>query len=541
VVFNKTWALAAATLWAFAGAADAAERKKIVAPDWLEMPKPEDFAEHYPGVAASLEIEGAATIACGINAEGKLVGCEVASETPKGLGFGAAAVAISGDFKMKPQIENGVAVDGGEVRIPIRFVLPKAPGGPPTAPPAAASPGTFAEALRAVDALGMVDRSVNDNLKFRERGSTEGVPDPVRRAVEEAQRAAWTQRRSDLREAYALALASVFSEEELAGLADFAAGPGKSLSEDKVVGVELVRAMADLARAIREPARAAFCAKSLCPTATALAQVWRPVEERDGRIDNPQWSRSPSEYTVNRAAVAPAGVVGLSGAVRMTCRAAKDGKLADCAADEELPKGLGYGAAAVKLAEHYRLSPILLATGGAGRKVTVRVGFTPTTLPEAYAPPKPKSDAAVALARKLVAANDTVESTRRNIEIQILGFESKKAEGVDPATYALLIDAYRDGALKAAEQVAEHQAKVWAAYRSEEDLAVIAAFQASPAGKAMRERNGALDVASRKAYAYVAMKIVADARSMFCKTHECDGPPPVQPTVVKPEASTRKP
>jgi protein TonB len=40
-----------------------------------------------------------------------------------GAGFGAAAIKLSAYFKMSPRTEDGQAVDGGAVQIPIRFSL----------------------------------------------------------------------------------------------------------------------------------------------------------------------------------------------------------------------------------------------------------------------------------------------------------------------------------------------------------------------------------------------------------------------------------
>jgi len=60
-----------------------------------------------------------------VDAGGSLQGCSVASEEPDSMGFGDAAMKLSKLFKMRPMSKDGQPVDGGTVRIPIRFVLPK--------------------------------------------------------------------------------------------------------------------------------------------------------------------------------------------------------------------------------------------------------------------------------------------------------------------------------------------------------------------------------------------------------------------------------
>ncbi|HKP78656.1 MAG TPA: energy transducer TonB, partial [Phenylobacterium sp.] len=97
----------------------------ITNPDWLRRPSAEDMARYYPDRAQRMEVEGRATLSCQVTARGTLEGCNVTTEDPGDMGFGDAAMKMSKLFKMRPQTKDGQPVDGGTVRIPIRFTLPK--------------------------------------------------------------------------------------------------------------------------------------------------------------------------------------------------------------------------------------------------------------------------------------------------------------------------------------------------------------------------------------------------------------------------------
>jgi len=124
------WWLLAGLLQGASAAPPVAEASPsvITRPDWLSLPSADDMARLFPNAAANKGLEGRATIECQVNSAGRLIDCSVLTEEPVGEGFGAAALSMSAAFRMRPATRDGQPVEGGTVRIPLRFALP---GGSP--------------------------------------------------------------------------------------------------------------------------------------------------------------------------------------------------------------------------------------------------------------------------------------------------------------------------------------------------------------------------------------------------------------------------
>jgi protein TonB len=60
---------------------------------------------------------------CSVTAQGRLTGCTIIAEDPKGYGFGDAALGAAGQFKLRPQTSDGTPVDGGTWTTRLTFKL----------------------------------------------------------------------------------------------------------------------------------------------------------------------------------------------------------------------------------------------------------------------------------------------------------------------------------------------------------------------------------------------------------------------------------
>ena len=85
--------------------------------DWLRRPTPEQIAAARPPAA---QVRGEVVMNCMVTYDGGLGDCQVVSETPPGLGFGAAATGLARAYQLNPMID-GQSSTGGKILVAVTF------------------------------------------------------------------------------------------------------------------------------------------------------------------------------------------------------------------------------------------------------------------------------------------------------------------------------------------------------------------------------------------------------------------------------------
>ncbi len=89
-------------------------------PDWLRRPTQNELMAVWPRAALRKGVGGVASITCVVSTQGALFDCVTLREEPAGLGFGAAALALTPQFLMRPAKLKGEPVLS-VINIPINF------------------------------------------------------------------------------------------------------------------------------------------------------------------------------------------------------------------------------------------------------------------------------------------------------------------------------------------------------------------------------------------------------------------------------------
>jgi TonB family protein len=239
---------------------------EISSPTWSDRPTQEELWAAVPKLPIVLGLQGAARLTCTATAQGLLERCRVTAETPRDLGFGAAALSLAGAFRL----DAGMVATGavGET-VAVRFIFP--PPEPPEAftPPAPQSERGLTLARSLVGKapnVADIEAAFDRDLKAYMGELPADLPGPRRAEVQAILDAARKTAVTGLVEDAARLYAGHFTEAQLEQALAFAETPvGRALqSKGPPAFEEMTQAGGWIEDQIRDDARAAFCRSRPC-------------------------------------------------------------------------------------------------------------------------------------------------------------------------------------------------------------------------------------------------------------------------------------
>lgn len=318
--FALVWAVAG-ILAAFVSGPSAAQNSD---PDWVRKPSGDDLMAAWPTAALARGVSGKVMLLCRTNIRGGLENCKVESETPEGYGFGAAALLLVPSFQMKPMIRDGKP-QAFDIRIPIAFGNPVGRGSSGGGKRTDSRIGTDgSSASMVVNPAWKAAPSFADMAAAWPKGAT---------GVAEGR----VSMRCRVTNGSKLSMCNIITEtpggrgfgnaaRKLAPLFELAVDP-RERAESKDIYTNLAISFVD------------------------------PATPGARTVSHPRWIRGPDE---EQLAIFPEEAVkkGVTKGVGVAdCAVAVDGSLTDCQAAREEPAGLGFAAAAVRIAGVMQMSP----------------------------------------------------------------------------------------------------------------------------------------------------------------------------------------
>jgi protein TonB len=90
---------------------------------WAQRPSARRISELYPDRALRQGVGGRVELSCNVLAT-RALACNVANESPAGLGFGQAALSASQSYRASPSLSDGTSSSGAQARIVVQFQAP---------------------------------------------------------------------------------------------------------------------------------------------------------------------------------------------------------------------------------------------------------------------------------------------------------------------------------------------------------------------------------------------------------------------------------
>ncbi len=253
-----------------------------------------------------------------------------------------------------------------------------------------------------------------------------------------------------------------------------------------------------------------------------------PVE---GVVTKPDWLRKPSGEDMANFYPPLAQMFSLSGRAMIDCTVTDQGALTDCSVGGETPIGIGFGQAALRLSDLFRMKPQTFdgaPVGGAKIRVPIRfvAPQPPTPAPVATTASPPPTGAALALSRQLETAMTSNYPERVKATVDTY----RKYYGAQGVTreQSLAFDDLEQAYISNLPNVQDRYTQAYAKAFSESELKTILAFMQSPAGKAWLARSTQIEVVEHAEDHAEAQAMVLKAKTMLCSQIIClpDGAAP---------------
>jgi TonB family protein len=289
-------------------------------PDWVRKPTAKDLLAVWPQEALKNSLSGRGVIGCKVDIRGTLFACRVTDESPPDSGFGAAALALTPQFQMKPAVVGGKPVESA-IHIRVRFQA--------------------SDHLKGVRPTGEPDPSFGSQVML---SNIPWLEAPTYAEVA----AAYPAKARAERVAGRATLSCDFSEDGgLKGCTTVMERPG---------GQGFAKAAKALAPRFKGPTVVAGRSIKGMGTQLLVSFVPEMLEMGEPVIGHPQWTSMPSPEQF-KAVVPTVGVPPNLSSIKvvMSCLIGSGGAFGDCSVVSEEPSGLGVGPAMAKLGPAFKI------------------------------------------------------------------------------------------------------------------------------------------------------------------------------------------
>lgn len=249
-------------------------------------------------------------------------------------------------------------------------------------------------------------------------------------------------------------------------------------------------------------------------------------------VTNPDWLVRPDGRTIAETYPRVAARLQLDGRALISCVVDVAGHARDCMVIEQIPPGLGFGAATLKASEAFRFHPKKIdgrPVGGGTVRIPLRYTHPDIEAPDELPNPGPPTSAKVAALTPALSAQ-----IRSNFLTYFagdpLGVETEPQPDVEAATRAAARRAVTEAGAKVASDWAQATASTYAAHADEAQMTAVAAYMSDPESVATFLRQARTAELFDRFFEHASARLRTAARAGFCTGGRCDAQAP-QPAV----------